>query len=87
MRRCVEYILHHAELRARFPYLHCSPLPSLRIQQYIMSTITPSDEEKHYKLQDAKDQEIDVEAVPVYDDNGPVSLRRGPYKSRGHRLQ
>lgn len=39
-----------------------------------MADITPPAEEKHYKLEDAKRQSIDVETVPVYDDAGPVSL-------------
>jgi len=39
-----------------------------------MADVTPPSEEKHYKLEDAKRQSIDVETVPVYDDAGPVGL-------------
>lgn len=40
-----------------------------------MADITPPSEheEKRYKLEDVKG-DVDVEAVPVYDDNGPVEF-------------
>lgn len=39
-----------------------------------MADVTPPSGEKHYKLEDAKRQSIDVETVPVYDDAGPVGV-------------